>query len=165
MRHDLRHPPVDARQRTARHSATVLPSAAQEHRELGPARARRRRAAPSSPAVGLPSSEESSQHSAGPTVVLVTVLWFFWGVVRGAHLGVRMVGHRSQHRSHRLLLMSPPRAQTALPSPPRGSVIAMQRHVDHWGSNKGKRALRAVTLESERLLLSLLLLLSLSLSL
>ena len=83
-----------------------------------------------------------------------------WGVVRGAHLGVRMVGHRSQHRSHRLLLVSPPRAQTALPSPPPGSVIAMQRHVDHWGSNKGKRALRAVTLESERLLLLVLLFLS-----
>ena len=37
---------------------------------------------------------------------------------------------------------------------PRGSVIAMQRHVDHLGSNKGKRALRAVTLESERLVAS-----------
>ena len=34
--------------------------------------------------------------------------------------------------------------------PPRGTVIAMQHHVDHWGSNKGKRALRAVTLESDR---------------
>ena len=36
-----------------------------------------------------------------------------WGVVRRAHLGVRMVDHRSQHRSNRLLLVSPPRAQTA----------------------------------------------------
>ena len=53
------------------------------------------------------------------------------------------------------LTVSPPRAQTALPSPPCGSVIAMQRHVDHWGSRKGKRAERAVTLESERLLLLL----------
>ena len=46
-----------------------------------------------------------------------------WSVVRSAHLGVRMVGHCSQHRSHRLLLVSPPRAQTALPSPPRGSAF------------------------------------------
>ena len=30
-------------------------------------------------------------------------------------------------------------------------MIAMQRHVDHWGSRKGKRALRADTLETERL--------------
>ena len=62
---------------------------------------------------------------------------------------------RGQDCSHRLLLVSPPRAQTALPSPPRSSVIAMQRLVDHWGSRKGKRAVRAVTLESERLLLLL----------
>ena len=36
-----------------------------------------------------------------------------------------MVGHRSQHRSNRLLLVSPPRAQTALPSPQRGSRCAV----------------------------------------
>ena len=37
-----------------------------------------------------------------------------WGVVRGVHLGVRVVGHRCQHRSDRLLLVSPPRAQSSL---------------------------------------------------
>ena len=68
-----------------------------------------------------------------------------WGTV------VLVRGHDC---SHRLLLVSPPRAQTALPSP----VIAMQRRVDHWSSKKGKRALRAVTLESERMLLLVLLL-------
>ena len=75
-------------QRTARHSAAVPPSAAQEHREPGPAHTRCRRAAPSSPAaraptvpldalppVGLPSSEESSKYSAGPALVLVTFFW------------------------------------------------------------------------------------------
>ena len=51
-----------------------------------------------------------------------------WGVVRSAHLGVRMVGHCSQHRSHRLLLVSPPRAQTALTTPPGGSAFNI--HVD-----------------------------------
>ena len=35
-----------------------------------------------------------------------------WSVVLGVHLWVRVVGHCSQHRSHRLLLVSPPRAQT-----------------------------------------------------
>ena len=52
-------------------------------------------------------------------------LLFPQGGVRGAHLGVRMVGHRSQHRNHRLLLVSPPRAQTALPPPPWGSRCAV----------------------------------------
>ena len=54
-----------------------------------------------------------------------------WGVVRSAHLGVRMVGHCSQHRSHCLLLVSPPRAQTALPAPPSGSAFNI--HVDRLG--------------------------------
>ena len=36
------------------------------------------------------------------------------GGVRCVHLRVRMVGHRSQHRSGRLLLVSPPRAQSSL---------------------------------------------------
>ena len=45
---------------------------------------------------------------------------------------------RGQHRSHRLLLVSPPRAQASLPSPPCGAVVAMQRHVDHRGSTKRK---------------------------
>ena len=43
-----------------------------------------------------------------------------------------MVGHRSQHRSHRLLLVSPPRAQTALPSPPRGSRCAVSHEPPAW---------------------------------
>ena len=47
--------------------------------------------------------------------------------------------------------MSPPRAQASLPSPPCGAVVAMQHHVDHRGSNKGKRALRTVTLGVRRL--------------
>ena len=104
-----------------------------------------------SPLVGLPSCDESSKYSAGQNSVLVPSFCPRRASFAVRHLRVRMVGHRSQYRSHRLLLVSPPRAQTALPSPPRGPVIAMQRHVDHWGSNKGKRALRAITLESERL--------------
>ena len=73
--------------------------------------------------VGLPPSDESSKYSAGPNPGAGDFLLAPWGVVRSAHLGVRMVGHCSQHRSHRLLLVSPPRAQTALPSPPRGSAF------------------------------------------
>ena len=59
------------------------------------------------------------------------------GGVRGAHLGVRMVGHSSQHRSHRLLLVSPPRAQTALPSPPRHSRCAVSHEPPQGFDLKG----------------------------
>ena len=63
-----------------------------------------------------------------PTLVLVTVSWPF-----GASFAVPTLeceGHRSQHRSHRLLLVSPPRAQTPLPSPPRGTRCAFNIHVN-----------------------------------
>ena len=75
-----------------------------------------------------------------------------WGVVRSAHLGVRMVGHCSQHRSHRLLLVSPP--QTALPSPPRGSAFNI--HVNRQGLSVQVTTKEMGTLESDAWLLWLL---------
>ena len=74
-----------------------------------------------------------------------------WGVVRSAHLGARMVGHCSQHRSHRLLLVSPPRAQTALPSPPRGSAFNI--HVNRLDLSVQVTTREMGTLESDALLL------------
>ena len=54
-----------------------------------------------------------------------------WGGVRGAHLGVRP-------SAARVATTSADGAAFAATS-----VIAMQQHVDHWGSIKRKRALRA----------------------
>ena len=57
-----------------------------------------------------------------PSLVLVTVFSARRPSVRGVHPWERVVGHRYQRRSHRLLLVSQPRAQTALPSPLRGTI-------------------------------------------
>ena len=67
-------------------------------------------------------------------------------VVRGALLGVRMVGPRSQHRSHRLLLVSPPRAQMALPPPHGGSsTYAMVIHGTRQGFRKKRSPTKQLT--------------------
>ena len=77
-----------------------------------------------------------------PTSGAGAVLWSPWGGVRSVHLWVRVMGHCSQHRSHRLLLVSPPRAQTALPSPRSPAGVRLVH-------NRNLRAL--VTLGTKRL--------------
>ena len=84
--------------------------------------------------------------------VLMPIFCPLDGGVRGAHLGVRMVGHHGQHRNHRLLLVSPPRAQTALPSPPRGSRFAVS-HEPPARIRLERTPKRKGTLESDALLL------------
>ena len=65
------------------------------------------------------------------------------------------MGHCSQHRSHRLLLVSPPRAQTALPTPPRGSAFNI--HVDRWGLSEKSPQKKCPRLSQTPMLLLLLL--------
>ena len=85
--------------------------------------------------VGLPSSDESSKklgrsHSGAGANLLSTQ-----GGVRDVHLGVRVVGHRCQHCSDRLLV-SPPRAQSSLFRPLCGNDVGCHGLLSQ-GSAKG----------------------------